>query len=344
MDLFIPFGIKASNKGQGCQRRREEHSLLGQKRLPAPAWECGAPGRAQEAAEHRAHLEVCPPARCHIYLSRTRRCALAPCSPGSPQQDQALCPGSLQPWFPSAGAGAVPWLPAALVPLSRTRGCALAPCSPGSPQQEQGLFPGSLQPWFPSAGAGAVPCFPAALVPLSRSRGCSLAPCSPGSPQQDQALCPGSLQPWFPSAGAGAVPWLPAALVPLSRSRGCALVPLSRSRRCSLAPCSPGSPQLLSDPRQCWRGGLCRPSWAQGQACPRFSCGGTDQAVVLTGTGQQCGGYSQHKHEVSLCVFLVFWLFPRCFTREQQRVKKVVAAVSVSFSPLIFTLFAQDTQ
>lgn len=42
--------------------------------------------------------------------------------------------------------------------------------------------------------------------------------------------------------------------------------------------------------------------------------------------------------------FLVFQLFPRLVIREQQWVKKVVAVVSVSFSPLIFTLFAQDAQ
>lgn len=43
--------------------------------------------------------------------------------------------------------------------------------------------------------------------------------------------------------------------------------------------------------------------------------------------------------------FLGFFLaVPSSFTREQQWVKKVVAVVSVSFSPLISTLFAQDTQ
>lgn len=42
--------------------------------------------------------------------------------------------------------------------------------------------------------------------------------------------------------------------------------------------------------------------------------------------------------------FVFFWLFPWIFTQEQQQVDKVVAVVSVSFSPLPFTLFAQDTQ
>lgn len=162
--------------------------LLGKKQFLGPAWECGAPGRAQEAAGDRAPPEVCPPARCHIYLSRTRGCALAGCSPGSPQ------------------------------PLSGTR--------------------------------------------------------------------------------------------------------------------------------QCWPGGLCPPSWAQGQVCPTVQ-------PWLWWHGPGCGSDWDRTAAWWLLTaqtqrfplrFLFLLLLPRIFTQEQQRVKKVVAVVCVSFSPLLFTLFAQDTQ
>lgn len=81
------------------------------------------------------------------------------------------------------------------------------------------------------------------------------------------------------SAGPGAVPWLG----------------------------SPGSPQLLWD--TAGLGGSALHPGHRATCAPRFSpsCGGTtDQAVLLTGTGQQCDGYSQHKHKVSLCLF---WFF-----------------------------------
>lgn len=70
------------NPGQGCQRRREEPSLLGRKRLLGLAWECGGPRRL---------------------LSPGLTLRSGPCTlPYLPQQDQGLCPGWLQPWFPSA--------------------------------------------------------------------------------------------------------------------------------------------------------------------------------------------------------------------------------------------------
>lgn len=75
-----------------------------------------------------------------------------------------------------------------------------------------------------------------------------------------------------------ALPWLAAALLPL---------------RCS---------------RQCWAGGSALHPGGRAGCAPRRSprCGGTDQPVVLTGTGQQRGGLSQHKHNVSLCLSCVF--------------------------------------
>lgn len=114
-------------------------------------------------------------------------------------------------------------------------------------------------------------------------------------PARKEAICEYSLAAWSAQEAAGH--WAPPRPLPLhvaiSTSAGPgalpglagALVPLSCSRRL-------GSAAM-------W--GLCPPSWGQ---APRVSpsCGGIDQAVVLTGTGQQRGGFSQHKHKVSLCL------------------------------------------
>lgn len=69
-------------------QRPELSNEEGKEALLSLAWERGAPGRAQEAAEHGAHPEVSP---LHVAISTSA-------GPG-------LCPGWLQPWFPSAALG-----------------------------------------------------------------------------------------------------------------------------------------------------------------------------------------------------------------------------------------------
>lgn len=78
--LVFPFPLL----GQRPELSNEE----GKEALLSLAWERGAPGRAQEAAEHGAHPEVSP---LHVAISTSA-------GPG-------LCPGWLQPWFPSAALG-----------------------------------------------------------------------------------------------------------------------------------------------------------------------------------------------------------------------------------------------
>lgn len=78
--LVFPFPLL----GQRPELSNEE----GKEALLSLAWEHGAPGRAQEAAEHGAHPEVSP---LHVAISTSA-------GPG-------LCPGWLQPWFPSAALG-----------------------------------------------------------------------------------------------------------------------------------------------------------------------------------------------------------------------------------------------
>lgn len=111
----------------------------------------------------------------------------------------------------------------------------------------------------------------------------------------------------------------------------------------ALAGCSPASPPLLSAVLG-W--GLSPPSWGQGGLCPTAQ-------PPLRRHGPACGSdwdrtaawwsFTTQTQRFPL-PFLCFQLVPRVFIREQQRVKKVVAVVSVSFSPLLFTLFAQDTR
>lgn len=86
------------------------------------------------------------------------------------------------------------------------------------------------------------------------------------------------------SAGPGALPRLAAALLPPSCSRALGSAGLGGS---ALGPAH------------------------RAQRAPRFgpSRGGAGQAVVLTGTGQQRGGFSQRKHKVSLCLSCFFGCF-----------------------------------
>lgn len=78
--LVFPFPLLGQRPGLSNEEGKEA--------LLSLAWERGAPGRAQEAAEHRAHPEVSP---LHVAISTSA-------GPG-------LCPGWLQPWFPSAALG-----------------------------------------------------------------------------------------------------------------------------------------------------------------------------------------------------------------------------------------------
>lgn len=111
----------------------------------------------------------------------------------------------------------------------------------------------------------------------------------------------------------------------------------------ALAGCSPGSPLLLSVVLG-W--GLSPRSWGQGGLCPTVQ-------PQLRWHGPACGSdwdrtaawwsFTTQTQRFPL-PFLFFRLVPQIFFWEQQQVEKVVAVVSVSFSPLIFTLFARDTQ
>lgn len=98
--LMFPFPLSEQRPGLSKEEGRAFPAQKGA--LLSPAWECGGPGRAQEAAEHGAHPEVPLPARCHIYLSRSGGSALA--GPWIPSGTRQWWVGA-QPWLPWAGRG-----------------------------------------------------------------------------------------------------------------------------------------------------------------------------------------------------------------------------------------------
>lgn len=226
-----------------------------------------------------------------------------------------------------------------------------SPCSGTGESSRRCLCPGEPDP-FGGCSTGTSPVWLQSLSPAPRSRWCPEPGLQSGTvfpfplPEQRPGLSKEegkeALLTLAWERGAPGRAQEAAELTP--RSPPCTLPYLPQQEPGSaLAGCSPASPPLLSAVLG-W--GLSPPSWGQGGLCPTAQ-------PPLRRHGPACGSDWDRtaawwsfttQTQRFLLPFLCFRLVPRVFIREQQRVKKVVAVVSVSFSPLLFTLFAQDTR